>query len=165
MTYVPHTDADRRAMLARIGVESVEDLFGDVPTGYRFPGLDLPEPLSELEVMAELREASEANADLQHNACFLGAGAYHHFVPSVVDHVISRSEFYTAYTPYQPEISQGTLQTIFEYQTMICELTGMEVSNASHYDGATALAEAVIMALSVGRGRRTKVVMAPSVHP
>ena len=164
MTYVPHTDADRRAMLARIGVESVEDLFGDVPTGYRFPGLDLPEPLSELEVMAELREASEANADLQHNACFLGAGAYHHFVPSVVDHVISRSEFYTAYTPYQPEISQGTLQTIFEYQTMICELTGMEVSNASHYDGATALAEAVIMALSVGRGRRTKVVMAPSVH-
>ncbi len=165
MTYVPHTDAERRVMLARIGVESVEDLFDDVPAGYRFPGLFLAEPLSELEVMAELREMSEANADLQHNACFLGAGAYHHFVPSVVGHVIGRSEFYTAYTPYQPEISQGTLQTIFEYQTMICELTGMDVSNASHYDGATALAEALIMALSAARGKRSKVVMAPSVHP
>jgi glycine dehydrogenase subunit 1 len=165
MTYVPHTDAERRAMLSRVGVESVEDLCNDVPTGYRFPGIDLPEPLSELEVMAELREISETNADLQHNACFLGAGAYHHFIPSVVDHVISRSEFYTAYTPYQPEISQGTLQSIFEYQTMICELTGMDASNASHYDGATALAEAVIMALSVARGKRPKVVMAPSIHP
>jgi len=165
MTYVPHTEAERRAMLASIGVESVEDLFDDVPTGYRFPAVDLPEPLSELEVMAELREISETNADLQHNACFLGAGAYHHFVPSIVDHVISRSEFYTSYTPYQPEISQGTLQSIFEYQTMICELTGMDVSNASHYDGATALAEAVIMALSVARGKRSKVVMAPSIHP
>jgi glycine dehydrogenase subunit 1 len=165
MTYVPHTDAERRAMLSRVGVESVEDLFNDVPTGYRFPGIDLPEPLSELEVMAELREISKTNADLQHNACFLGAGAYHHFIPSVVDHVISRSEFYTAYTPYQPEISQGTLQSIFEYQTMICELTGMDASNASHYDGATALAEAVIMALSVARGKRPKVMMAPSIHP
>lgn len=165
MTHVPHTEDEKRSMLARIGVRSVEDLFGDVPTGYRFPWLELPRPLSELEMMAELREISEGNADLQHTACFLGAGAYHHYIPSVADHVIRRSEFYTAYTPYQPEISQGTLQSVFEYQSMICALTGMEVSNASHYDGATALAEAVIMAINVARGRRTKVVMAPSVHP
>jgi glycine dehydrogenase subunit 1 len=118
-----------------------------------------------MEIMAELREISEANADLQHLPCFLGAGAYYHFIPSVVDHVLSRSEFYTAYTPSQPEVSQGTLQAIFEYQSMICALTGMEVSNASHYDGATAMAEAVIMAISVSRGRRTKVVMSPAIHP
>ncbi|MBC7225000.1 MAG: aminomethyl-transferring glycine dehydrogenase subunit GcvPA, partial [Anaerolineae bacterium] len=105
------------------------------------------------------------NADVDHYLCFLGAGAYRHYVPSVVDTILSRSEFYTAYTPYQPEISQGTLQAIFEYQTMICDLTGMEVSNASHYDGATAMAEAVIMALNVARLKRKKVTLAPSIHP
>lgn len=165
MSYVPHTDADRAEMLAAIGVERVEDLFQDVPAACRFPGLDLPEPLSEMEIMAELQAMSEANADTGHYSCFLGAGAYNHYIPRIVDHVISRSEFYTAYTPYQPEISQGTLQSIFEYQSMICALTGMDVANASHYDGATSTAEAVIMALNVARGRRKKVILSPVVHP
>ncbi len=165
MSYVPHTDADRAEMLAAIGVERVEDLFHDVPAAYRFPELNLPEPLSEMEIMAELQAISEENLDTGHFTCFLGAGAYQHYVPRVVDHVISRSEFYTAYTPYQPEISQGTLQSIFEYQSMICALTGMEVVNASHYDGATSTAEAVIMALNTGRGKRTRVILSPWVHP
>jgi glycine dehydrogenase subunit 1 len=165
MSYVPHSDADRQDMLAEIGVGSVEELFVDVPEAVRYPEVRLPRPLSEMEILAELRAMSERNADLNHYACFLGAGAYDHFVPSVVGHVTGRSEFYTAYTPYQPEVSQGTLQTIFEYQSMVCALTGMEVANASHYDGATSLAEAVVMALAVGRGKRKKVVMAPTVHP
>ncbi|HUV94091.1 MAG TPA: aminomethyl-transferring glycine dehydrogenase subunit GcvPA [Anaerolineae bacterium] len=166
MGYLPHTEDELRAMLRRIGVEHADDLLlASVPRAYAFPEIDLPEPVSEMEIMTELREMSEANTDLQRVPCFLGAGAYHHFVPSVVDHVLGRSEFYTAYTPYQPEMSQGTLQAIFEYQSMICALTGMEVSNASHYDGATAMAEAVIMAISVWRGRRRKVVMSPTIHP
>ena len=165
MTYVLNTERERREMLRRIGVEKVEDLFQDVPAEHRFPDLELPPPVSEVEILQELRFLSEQNADLDHYLCFLGAGAYRHYIPSVVDHILSRSEFYTAYTPYQPEISQGTLQAIFEYQTMICELTGMEVSNASHYDGATAMAEAVIMALNVARLKRKKVVLAPSIHP
>jgi glycine dehydrogenase subunit 1 len=165
MSYVPHTDADRAEMLAAIGVERVADLFHDVPAGSRFPELRLPEPLSEMELLAELEAMSEENMDVGHYPSFLGAGAYNHYVPSLVDQIISRSEFYTAYTPYQPEISQGTLQSIFEYQSMVCALTGMEVANASHYDGATAAAEAVIMALNVARGRRKKVVISPAVHP
>lgn len=165
MSYVPHTDADRRAMMAAIGVQSIDELFTVVPGSVRYPEVTLPAPLSEAEVLRELRDMSEANADLDHATCFLGAGAYHHYIPSVVQHVIGRSEFYTAYTPYQPEISQGTLQTIFEYQSMICGLTGMDVSNASHYDGATAMAEAVIMALSAAHGKRHKAIVAPSVHP
>ena len=165
MNYVPHTDADRAEMLAAIGVQSVDKLFHDVPPAHRYPDLDLPEPLSEMEIMADLQAMSEENLDTGHFSSFLGAGAYNHYVPRVVDHVISRSEFYTAYTPYQPEISQGTLQSIFEYQSMVCALTGMEVANASHYDGATSAAEAVIMALNVGRGKRKRVVMSPAVHP
>ncbi|MCD6289456.1 MAG: aminomethyl-transferring glycine dehydrogenase subunit GcvPA [Anaerolineae bacterium] len=165
MDYVPNSDADRAAMLEAIGVQSVDDLFRDVPAAYRYPHLDLPAPASEMEVLRELQMLSEEDVDLNHAACFLGAGAYFHFIPSVVDFVISRSEFYTAYTPYQAEISQGTLQATFEYQSMICALTGMEVANASHYDGATSTAEAVIMALNVHRRRRHKVVMSPTVHP
>jgi glycine dehydrogenase subunit 1 len=165
MSYVPHSDADRQDMLAEIGMESAEELFVDVPESVRYPEVKLPRPLSEMEILAELRAMSERNADLNHYACFLGAGAYDHFVPSVVGHVTGRSEFYTAYTPYQAEVSQGTLQTIFEYQSMVCALTGMEAANASHYDGATSMAEAVIMALAVGREKRKKVVMAPTVHP
>jgi glycine dehydrogenase subunit 1 len=165
MSYVPHTDADRAEMLAAIGVEQVEDLFHDVPAACRFPEINLPEPLSEMEIMAELQAMSEENLDTGHFSSFLGAGAYDHYVPRLVDHIISRSEFYTAYTPYQPEISQGTLQSIFEYQSMICALTGMEVANASHYDGATSTAEAVIMALNVARGRRKKVIVSAAVHP
>ena len=165
MSYIPHTDSDRAAMLAEIGVETVGDLFLDVPERVRYPKLKLPTPLSEMEILAKLRAMSEENADLDHHACFLGAGAYNHFVPSVVGHVIGRSEFYTAYTPYQPEISQGTLQAIFEYQSMVCALTGMEVANASHYDGATSLAEAALMAVNVSRGKRRKIIVSPTVHP
>jgi glycine dehydrogenase subunit 1 len=165
MSYVPHTDADRAEMLAAIGVERVEDLFDDVPAACRFPALALPDPLSEMEIMAELQAMSEENLNTGHFPCFLGAGSYNHYVPRVVDQLINRSEFYTAYTPYQPEISQGTLQSVFEYQSMVCALTGMDVANASHYDGATSTAEAVIMALNVSRGKRKKVILSPAVHP
>ncbi len=165
MAYLPHTDAERRQMLGAIGVPTLEDLFADVPQAHRFPDLDLPEAVSELEIMAELQAMSEANVDTRHFACFLGAGAYHHFIPSVVDHILRRNEFYTAYTPYQPEISQGTLQATFEYQSLMCHLTGMDVSNASHYDGATALAEAVILALNHHRGKRRGILLSPAIHP
>jgi len=165
MAYIPHTDDDRREMLQAVGVASLDDLYQAVPSKFRFPDLDLPEAISELEAAAELQALSEANLDVRHNACFLGAGAYHHFIPSAVDAILRRSEFYTAYTPYQPEVSQGTLQAIFEYQSLICNLTGMDVSNASHYDGATALAEAVILALNHHRGKRHKIVVSPAVHP
>ncbi len=165
MVYIPNTDAERAEMLRVIGVERIEDLFHDVPEAYRFPPLNLPRPLSEAEILAELREMAEMNVDVDHAACFLGAGAYNHFVPSVVDMVISRSEFYTSYTPYQPEVSQGVLQALFEYQSMICALTEMDMANSSHYDGATATAEAVIMSLNVHNRRRKRVVLSPTVHP
>jgi len=165
MSFIPNTDSDRTAMLEAVGVRSVEELFHDVPVDHRFPRIDLPAPLSELEVLRELDALARRNADCGAAPCFLGAGAYRHFIPSVVDSVISRSEFATAYTPYQPEISQGTLQAIFEYQSMIARLTGMEVSNASHYDGATATAEAVIMALNVAQGQRRRIVVSAGVHP
>ncbi|MHB0876856.1 MAG: aminomethyl-transferring glycine dehydrogenase subunit GcvPA [Anaerolineae bacterium] len=165
MGYVPHTERDRREMLATVGVGSIEELFLDVPEAVRFPAVDLPAPLSEPEVLAEMAGMAGKNWDAGHHPCFLGAGAYHHFIPSVVKHVVSRGEFYTAYTPYQPEVSQGTLQAAFEYQTMICDLTGMDVANASHYDGATSLAEALILALNVHRGQRHRVVMSRGVNP
>ena len=165
MPFIPHSDADRSAMLAAIGADAIEDLFADVPLAARYPELELPQGVSELDVRRELEELAGANFSAADGPCFLGAGAYHHFVPAVVDAVLRRGEFYTAYTPYQPEISQGTLQAIFEYQSMICALTGMEVSNASHYDGATATAEAVITALNVHRLKRRKVAISPWVHP
>jgi len=146
MNYNPNTQADRRAMLETIGVQSVTELFADVPEKARYPKLNLPRPLSEMEMMAELTRMSDKNADAHHYACFMGAGAYNHFVPSVVGQMQMREEFYTAYTPYQPEVSQGTLQAMFEYQTMMAELTAMDVVNASHYDGATSIAEAALMA-------------------
>jgi glycine dehydrogenase subunit 1 len=163
--YIPHSDADRQDMLAAIGVRSVEELFADVPAHVRFPDLSLPPALSEMEARWELESLARNNFTAADGPCFLGAGAYHHFVPAVVDAVLRRGEFYTAYTPYQPEVSQGTLQAIFEYQTMICALTGMEVSNASHYDGATATAEAVITAVNVHRMKRRKIVLSPYIHP
>ncbi len=165
MPYIPHSDSDRDAMLAVIGARSIEALFDDVPESARFPELDLPAALSELDARRELEALASANLTVAQYPSFLGAGAGNHFVPAVVDAVLNRGEFYTAYTPYQPEISQGTLQTIFEYQTMMCALTGMEVSNASHYDGATAAAEAVITAINVHRLKRRKVVVSPFVHP
>lgn len=165
MSYLPHTDADRRAMLAAIGVESIEELFDAVPEQYRFPYLALPEPLSEMEVLSELYGLQAANASVQDFSLFLGAGAYHHFIPSAINHILLRGEFYTAYTPYQPEVSQGTLQAIFEYQSMLCALTGMEAANASHYDGATSLAEAIIVAINEARGKRRKVVLSAGINP
>jgi len=165
MSFLPHTDAERQAMLAKIGVKQVADLFQDIPRDARYVDLALPDPLSEMEASWELNALAAANVDTNQYACFLGAGTYNHYVPSVVDYVLQRGEFYTAYTPYQPEISQGTLQAIFEYQSMICDLTGMDTSNASHYDGATALAEAAIMANSVHRGKRQKIILSPAIHP
>ncbi len=165
MTYIPHTDADRRAMLEAIGVEKIEDLFGVVPARVRFPRLNIPPAASEMETWWEMQGLSEANFDVNHYACFLGAGAYNHYSPHTVDYVLRRGEFYTAYTPYQPEISQGTLQAMFEYQSMVCQLTGMDVSNASHYDGATSLAEGVLLALNATKGNRKKVLISPAVHP
>ncbi len=165
MAYTPHTEAQRREMLQTIGAESVAELFADVPATCRFPELKLPAPLSEVEILRELRELASWNASAEEFTCLLGAGAYHHYIPSVVQTIVGRSEFYTAYTPYQPEISQGTLQAIFEYQSMICALTGMEVANASHYDGGTAVAEAIIMAANVARGRRRRILLSPDLHP
>jgi glycine dehydrogenase subunit 1 len=166
MTYIPHSPTERDAMLDTIGVKSLEDLFKDIPAEHRFPKLDLPPALTEMEVAAELGEISSGNENLRTDlVSFLGAGAYNHYIPAAVDHILRRGEFYTAYTPYQPEISQGTLQSIFEYQSLMCALTGMEVSNASHYDGATAVAESVNMAYAQYRGKRTRVVISPTVHP
>ncbi len=165
MTYIPHTDSDREAMLKVIGVERLEDLFQAVPASSRFPKLDLPPALSEMEALEELQNIAAANENTRELVSFLGAGAYNHYIPAAVDSILRRSEFYTAYTPYQPEISQGTLQAIFEYQSLIAALTGMEVSNASHYDGATAVAEAVNMAFAHFRGKRNKVVLSPAVNP
>jgi len=162
--YIPITDADRIEMMKTIGVERLEDLFEAVPAEHRFPPLQLPEPLSEPELRRELSRLERLNAQAGSHLIFLGAGAYNHFVPAAIDQILRRGEFYTAYTPYQPEVSQGTLQAIFEYQSLICALTGMDVANASHYDGGTALAEAAIMAINVVRGRR-KIVVAPGVNP
>ena len=172
MPFIANTDADRDAMLAAVGLERIEDLFRDVPEQHRYATLDLPEPLSELEVLREVSALADENDHLGELASFLGAGAYRHFVPSVVDFLAGRSEFYSAYTPYQPEVSQGTLQAIFEYQSMVAALTGMDAANASHYDGATATAEAVIMALNSatgnrpgGKGPRKQVVLSPALNP
>ena len=162
--YVPSTGNDQRAMLDELGLESIDRLFEDIPREVRIKGeLNLPEPLSEMELVRHMREIAARNKTVEDYICFLGAGAYDRYIPSVAVHILSRQEFYTAYTPYQPEISQGTLQAIFEYQTMICELTGMEVANASMYDGASALAEAVSMACQATV--RKKVLIAKSVHP
>ncbi len=151
-------------MLASIGVKSVADLFADVPEQVRYKGtLDIPKGLSEPELASLLGKIAKKNANTDDYACFLGGGVYDHYVPATVDTVLSRSEFYTAYTPYQPEVSQGTLQSIFEYQTCICELTGMDVSQASMYDGATSVAEAILMTVSI-TGKKTAVISG-AVHP
>ncbi len=166
MTYIPISPQERDAMLETIGVKSLDELFKDVPASVRFPKLDLPSALTEMEAAAELAEIADSNEHVRGDLIsFLGAGAYNHYIPSVVDHVLRRGEFYTAYTPYQPEISQGTLQGAFEYQSLIAALTGMEVSNASHYDGATAAAEALNMAFAQFRGKRRKLVLSSAVHP
>jgi glycine dehydrogenase subunit 1 len=162
--FIPHTPADIAAMLETIGVASIEDLFEDVPEVLRRSAtLDLPPGLTEQAVRRRLEQLADAN-QAPRQPCFLGAGCYPHFSPAVVDHVIQRAEFYSAYTPYQPEVSQGTLQAIFEFQTMIATLLGLEVANASMYDGASATAEAVLMALRT-RPRRHRIVLSRSLHP
>jgi len=161
MTYVPHTADDRRRMLAAIGVDDVDELFADIPQAARAHRWELPPPLVEQEVRAEL--ARLAGRNRLPAVTFLGAGAYRHLVPSVVIEVIGRPEFATSYTPYQPEVSQGTLQSIYEFQSLICELTAMEVASASHYDGATATAEAALMACRLTR--RHRIAVSTAVHP
>jgi glycine dehydrogenase subunit 1 len=165
MTFIPHSPKERDEMLATIGMQSLDDLFADVPARHRFPKLDLPPALTEMEALAELQSLAQENNNAAEMAFFLGAGVYHHYIPAAVDHILRRGEFYTAYTPYQPEISQGTLQAIFEYQSLMVALTGMEASNASHYDGSTATAEALNLAFANFRGKRRKVVISPGVHP
>jgi len=161
MTYSPHTPADRERMLAAIGVESIDELFADVPPVVRATRFELPAPMAEQEVRRELGRLAGRNRIAE--VSFLGAGAYRHLIPAVVDAIVSRGEFSTAYTPYQPEVSQGTLQSIYEFQTLVCELTGMEVATASHYDGATATAEAALMACRLTR--RERVAVSAAVHP
>ncbi|MGD7025194.1 aminomethyl-transferring glycine dehydrogenase subunit GcvPA [Rossellomorea vietnamensis] len=162
--YLPMTEQDQKEMLDTIGVSSVDELFEDIPEKVRFKGeYNIKKAEPETTLMKELSEMASKNADLRSHTSFIGAGVYDHYMPVIVDHVLSRSEFYTAYTPYQPEISQGELQAIFEFQTMICELTGMDVANSSMYDGGTALAEAAM--LSAGQTKRKKVLVSSTVHP
>ncbi|PKQ17277.1 MAG: aminomethyl-transferring glycine dehydrogenase [Actinobacteria bacterium HGW-Actinobacteria-7] len=164
MRFIPATCEQRDEMLRAVGCESVDELFADVPgPALLNKELDIPHGFTEMELAAHLRSLAEANIPASRLVSFVGAGCYDHYIPSVVDHVISRPEFFTAYTPYQPEVSQGTLQAIYEYQSMICALTGMDVANASMYDGATAFVEAALMACRVTK--RNKVLVLGMVNP
>jgi len=162
--YLPMTEQDKKEMLDVIGVATIDELFSDIPEKVRFQGLyNIKEAKSEAALTKELAQLAAKNKDTLTNVSFLGAGVYNHYKPVIVDHVISRSEFYTAYTPYQPEISQGELQAIFEFQTMIAELTGMDLANSSMYDGGTALAEAGMLA--AGHTKRKKLLVSGALHP
>ncbi|MPZ22813.1 MAG: aminomethyl-transferring glycine dehydrogenase subunit GcvPA [Dehalococcoidia bacterium] len=161
--YIPNTDEDRKTILDRLGIESADELFEEIPAAYRDPAIALPPQLSEQELLAELSRLAWENVFPEKPISFLGAGAYRHYSPSVVSHIINRGEFKTAYTPYQPEISQGTLQTAFEFQSMVCELTGMDVANTGVYDGASALAEACLMAAGVTG--RSRIALLSTLHP
>ena len=164
MRYLPLTEGDRAEMLAAIGAGSIDALFADVPPAARLEGLlDLPRAMGEIEVERQISRMAARNLAAGSVPFFVGAGAYRHHIPAAVDHLIQRGEFLTSYTPYQPEISQGTLQYLFEFQTQVALLTGMEVANASLYDGATACAEAVMMANRV-TGRK-KAVLSGGLHP
>ncbi|HIF03590.1 MAG TPA: aminomethyl-transferring glycine dehydrogenase subunit GcvPA [Nitrospinaceae bacterium] len=165
MRFIPHTDQDIREMLETIGIKNVDQLFSGIPTGLRLGDtpLRLPSALSESEVVAKLRQIQKRNPDPEEVSSFLGAGAYRHYSPALIDSLIQRGEFSTSYTPYQAEVSQGTLQAIFEFQTMITMLTGMDVANASMYDGASALAEAVLMSNRINKQK--EYLIASSVHP
>jgi len=164
MPYISNTDTERREMLARIGVRDFDALIAAIPEQLRLKHpLRLPEPMSELELTRLIQERTCGNVCVQKACSFLGAGVYDHFIPAAVDSIVSRPEFFSAYTPYQAEVSQGTLQYIYEYQTMICELTGMEIANASMYDGASAVAEAILMAAR--KNRLTKAVLPATLHP
>src|SRR5467141_4463180 len=164
MRYISNTPAQQREMLATIGVGSIEDLLSRIPTKARLSRpLNVPAAMAESDLVRHLRALSALNAGADDYACFLGAGSYDHTIPSPINHLILRGEFFTAYTPYQPEASQGTLRSIFEYQTMMAELTGMDVANASIYDGASSLAEAVLMAHAVTE--RNEIVLSRGVNP
>jgi glycine dehydrogenase subunit 1 len=164
MRFAPHTDDDIREMLGALRLDSMDELFSQIPPSVRLDRpLDIPEGVSEMEILADMKALAARNRSAEDLVCFAGAGAYDHYVPSVVWSLAARSEFYTSYTPYQPELSQGVLQALFEYQSMICEITGLEVSNASLYDGATALAEAVNLARS--SPGRDRVLVSSTVDP
>jgi glycine dehydrogenase subunit 1 len=164
MRYLPHTTQDRREMMAAIGISSIDELFTDVPAEVQGAVIELPGHQGEMAVEAHLKALAGRNLSAADAPCFLGGGAYRHYVPAAVDHLIQRSEFLTAYTPYQPEISQGTLQALFEFQTQVALLTGMEVANASMYDGASACAEAVLMAFRINR-KRGRALLSGNLHP
>jgi glycine dehydrogenase subunit 1 len=161
--YIPNTDEDRASMLAAIGVASVDELFADIPTEYRDPGLDIPAPMSEMNLRQEMERLAARNFSASSHPSFLGAGIYHHYCPAVVGPLVTRGEFLTSYTPYQPEVSQGTLQGNFEFQTLTAQLFDMEVSNAGMYDGASSLAEAALMACRVTQ--RSRVAIIDTVNP
>ncbi len=163
--FTPHTQKDVEVMLKSIGIEKIEDLFTEIPEKFRYPKLNLAPRLTEIEAAMELESIASANGSTKDLLSFLGAGAYDHYIPAIIDNILQRGEWYTSYTPYQPEISQGTLQAIFEFQSLICQLTGMDVCNASHYDGATAAAEAMILADSHFRGKRNKFLVSRAVNP
>lgn len=164
MTFNPHTDEDRKAMLQTIGITDVAELFEPIPERFRFPTLELPKALTEMEAAHLLQELADRNVTLPAEDLYMGAGSYQHYVPATVGQVLSRGEFYTAYTPYQPEVSQGTLQVIYEFQSMVAELLGVDIANASMYDGATAFAEGALMTVANSR-KKTRVLVAGTVHP
>ena len=161
--YIPNTTGEQAEMLAALGIDTIDQLFADIPAEFRNPALDLPAPLSELEIQRELGGLAAKNRPLGSGPSFLGAGSYDHFIPAIIKPLITRGEFLTAYTPYQAEASQGTLQVIYEFQTLVCNLYGMEVANAGMYDGATSLAEAALMACRVTK--RAKVALADTLSP
>ena len=162
--YLPDTEQDKKEMLDFLGMSSIDELFADIPSELRLKGeLNIPDADPEPVLLKKMNKLAAKNINADQYPTFLGAGTYDHYIPSVVDHMISRSEFYTAYTPYQPEISQGELQAIFEFQTMVSELTGMDLANSSMYDGFTSLAEAA--SLAVASTRRSKVLVSKAVHP
>jgi glycine dehydrogenase subunit 1 len=164
MSFNPHTEQDREAMLAAIGVSSTDELFSPIPREFRYPHLDLPPALTEMEAARHLAQLAAKDFVPDPEDSYLGAGSYRHFIPATVDSIISRGEFFTAYTPYQPEVAQGTLQVIYEFQSMVAELMGLEVANASMYDGATAMAEGALIAVS-GTRKRERILVSPTVNP
>ncbi len=165
MKYNPNPPSVVKEMLHTIGLNSLDELFSDIKAEVKVPkGLNLPEGMGEMELRRRMKDLANRNVNTEDHPCFLGAGAYDHYIPAALEQLLLRSEFYTAYTPYQPEMSQGILQSIFEYQTMICKLTGMDVSNASMYDGGSALAEACNLACTSSKGRK-KVIVSDTVHP
>jgi len=161
--YIPHTDGEIKEMLSSIGVESTEDLFNELPAEQKVSKLNLNSGLSEADVLRKMKEWSERNADLEDFSVFIGGGIYKHLIPQSIQHIVERGEFLTAYTPYQAEVSQGSLQMFYEFQTMICEITGMDVANSSMYDGGTAAAEAMLMSCSIRK--KNHYLVAESIHP